>query len=90
MIPQGTQKTTARKTARFGKRRNINRKKTIHTTIQNNGRTGVGLESTNTNSTQDDRGDENSKVRILGNLAVVLHEAGVDVLVVDKDGFAAD
>jgi hypothetical protein len=62
----------------------------IHTTIQDNSRTGVGGESTNTSSTQGDRGDENNKVRKLGNFTVVPHEASVDVLAVDKGRLAAN
>ena len=62
----------------------------IHTTIQDNSRTGVGWESTNTSRTQGDRGEQNGKVNILGNLAVVPHEASVDVFVVNKNRFAAD
>ena len=89
-MPQGMQKITARKTARFCERQIINQMKMIHTTIQDNSRAGVGWESTNASSTQGDRDEENSKVRKLGDLTIVPHEAGVDVLAVDKGRPAAD
>jgi hypothetical protein len=90
MIPQGTQKTTARKTVGFRERQNINLKGTAHTTIQNNCRVGVSWESTYTGSTQGDRGDENAEVHVLGNLTVAPHEASVDILAVGEGGLAAD
>jgi hypothetical protein len=90
MIPQGTQKTTARKTVGIRERRNISLKGTMHTTIQDNGRAGVSWESTDTGSTQGDRGDENAEVHALGNLAVAPHEASVDVLAVGEGRLAAD
>ena len=90
MIPQGTQNITARKTVGFCERQNIILKEAMHTTIQDDGRAGVSWESTNTGGTQCDRGDENAKVHVLGNLAVVPHEASVDVLAVGEGGLAAD
>ena len=90
MIPQGIQKITARKTIRFGERKEINRKEITRTTIQDNSRTGVGWESTNSGSTQGDRDEEDSKVHIFGNLAVVPHEASVDVLAVGKGRLLAE
>jgi len=51
----------------------------------------VSWESTDTtSSTRGDRGEEDSKVHVLGNLTVVPHEANVDVIVVDKGGLVAD
>jgi hypothetical protein len=62
----------------------------MHTTIQGNSRAGVSWESTDTGGTQGDRGDEDAEVRVLGNLAVAPHEAGVDILAVGEGRFAAD
>ena len=84
------QKITARKTVRLRERQNINLKGTAHTTIQDNGRAGVSWESTDTGSTQCDRGDENAEIHVLGNLAVAPHEASVDILAVCEGRFAAD
>ena len=89
-MPQGTQKITAKKTVRFCERQNINLKGTIHTTIQDDSGAGVSWESTNTGNTQGDRGDEDAEVQGVGNLAVVPHEATVDILAVSKGGLAAD
>ena len=62
----------------------------MHTTIQDNSRAGVSWESTDTGSTQGDRGDENAEVHVLGNLAVAPHEASVDVLAISEGRLAAD
>ena len=61
-----------------------------YTTLYKTTEGRVGWESTDTSSTRDDRGEEDSKVHVLGNLTVVPHEANADVLVVDKDGLVAD
>jgi hypothetical protein len=90
MMPQGTQNITARKTVGFCERQNVNLKGTMYTTIQDNGGTGVSWESTDTGGTQGDRGDEDTEVHILGNLAVVPHEASVDVLAFGDGRLAAD
>ena len=62
----------------------------IHTTIQDNRRAGVSWESTDTSSTQCDRGDENTEVHVLWNLAVAPHKTTVDVLAVDKGRLVVD
>ena len=62
----------------------------MYTTIQDNGGTGVSWESTDTGGTQCDRGDEDTEVHILGNLAVVPHQASVNVLAVGEGRLAAD
>jgi hypothetical protein len=89
-MPQGMQKITAMKTVGFRERQNINLEGTMHTTIQDNRRAGVGWESTDTGGTQSDRGDENAEVHVLGNLAITPHEASVDVLAVGEGRLAAD
>jgi hypothetical protein len=90
MMPQGTQKITARKTVGFCERQDIDRERVIHTTIQDDGRASVGWEGTDTGSTQGDRDEKDSEVRILRNLTVVPHEASVDVLAVGKGRFTID
>ena len=89
-MPQGMQKITARKTVGVRERQNINLKGTIHTTTQDNSRTGVSWESTNAGGTQCDRGDENAEVHVLGNLAVAPHEAHVDVLAAGEGRLTVD
>jgi hypothetical protein len=90
MIPQGMQNITARKTVGFRERQNVNLEGTMHTTIQDNRRAGVSWESANTGSTQCNRGDEDTEVRVLGNLVVAPHETSVDVLAVGEGILAAD
>jgi hypothetical protein len=90
MIPQGTQKITARKTVGFRERQNINLDGIMHTTIQDDGRVGVSWEGTDSGGTQGDRDDENAEVHVLRNLTVVPHEASVDILAVGEGRPAAD
>jgi hypothetical protein len=59
-------------------------------TIQDDGRSGVGGVSTDTGSTQSDGGYKDGEVDVLGNLLVVPHETGVDILGVSEGGLAAD
>ena len=84
MMPQGMQKITARKTVELCERQDTIRKAVIHTTIQDDSRAGVGWESADTGSAQGNRDEEDGEVYILGNLSVTPHEAGVDILAVNK------
>jgi hypothetical protein len=90
IIPQGIQKIKARNTVRWRERQNYNRRRMILASVQDNGRIGVGWESTNTEGAQGDRSDEDTKVNTLRNFTVFPHEASVDVLAIGKDGLAGD
>jgi len=50
----------------------------------------VGRVYTNTDSTQNDGEEKDGEVYVLGNLLVVPHETGVDVLGLSEGGLAAD
>ena len=90
MIPQGTQKITARKTVGLCERRHTIQKSTRRTTVQDDSRASVSWESADAGSTQGNRDKEDREVHVLGNLTVVPHEASVDVLAVGKSGPAAN
>jgi hypothetical protein len=68
----------------------VKQKGTVRTTIQDDGGTGVGWESTDASGTQGNRNGENTKINILGNLTVPPHEASVDVPAIGKGRLAAD
>ena len=68
----------------------INRKRKIHTTVQDNSGASVSWEGTDTGSTQGDGSDEDTKIHVFRNLTIVPHKASVDILAISKGRLAAD